>query len=1084
MTRSLSLQSPIEAGSWDDLLLYYHYQKSILRSELSPSSDPMLKFKTPEEVGMPSIPGQDYEIFEWSLGGFSDLNPLQPEPATFKEWISTYLRYNYANGSPRFSGVIRSEPRLSINLPRFFERERELTYRKILNNFAVTAYMQSVPLLPVTPAKRAFIATLTEEIMLAARSIGTTPAEVLGEESTLPSWFPREGSSTPTLDDLNERIRGQRGGFGPNDTILTITRDLLNNMRRRRDDAQPRSAAAGPIFSALLTLISMEDILRLLAGSWKYQNPSESLQWSYYKTQQSTPFTTSAASREYLSKAQTTAKRASLSSTYNFYIPDYERAVNTPGIPELYLPNGYAYYILNNSIPDPSAPDQRIPPELNSSQNFPGINPNLRVPGRIRETAHNASDTVENILNLNGEIPSEAVQTSPTNNYYKAYSENIGTTTSTSPQITENIIFPATDSSLLGTVKDKERIFPFNIGVEFWRDSLDNHSAKIIYHNLRSVGILSGISGSIPNSIPSLVNTENLTHQNGRVVKGRAPAKTSNVNFYNFPEVMNFSADEEAALVKPLVLTENCLEGATGLRSHPWLIPSADNMPSEILAHASRSARKYSEIVDISAAHNEFRPDESTRSEAIGYKLTKRELFLNEENSYVQGQVIQSIMFGNTPASVLPGFDPVSTEDQIVKYIDTQIKYGKNYAYSLFEYRLIYGTEYELFVVGQDVPRGLAGNSADEIRASFNSLSDNQIPIINYRSYVLKRPKVELVEVPIYDREFYTDASRGDSVNYPQSGPLGTSFGLSYPPAKVLDTPPPPPDITVLPLKGNSTQVKIVMTPNAGSYKGENALPIIFIPQGGTLQDDTTNPLDILRYQTEYDSPPPEEQRIEGELHKVLALNYASEGIKEVTAIRIYRSTEINTLAPSLARAYSSFDPIQNPGSVSSLTLVNTLYAPERTPDEENGELGVVSYDMLDTIEPNVFYYYTCVAVDAHNNTSPPSPIYRVRLVLDKGLLIPEVEAYQHTPAPLTTSTRRFARFIQMQASPIQSNPFTERDDEGQVTSIRSLSSEEGQTSITDNRFIVRLTSKDTGRKFDIELKFNYQDTPIVDEEE
>ena len=71
-----------------------------------------------------------------------------------------------------------------------------------------------------------------------------------------------------------------------------------------------------------------------------------------------------------------------------------------------------------------------------------------------------------------------------------------------------------------------------------------------------------------------------------------------------------------------------------------------------------------------------------------------------------------------------------------------------------------------------------------------------------------------------------------------------------------------------------------------------------------------------------------------------------------------------------------------------------------------------------------------------------------------------------------------------MQASPIQSNPFTERDDEGQVTSIRSLSSEEGQTSITDNRFIVRLTSKDTGRKFDIELKFNYQDTPIVDEEE
>ena len=164
--------------------------------------------------------------------------------------------------------------------------------------------------------------------------------------------------------------------------------------------------------------------------------------------------------------------------------------------------------------------------------------------------------------------------------------------------------------------------------------------------------------------------------------------------------------------------------------------------------------------------------------------------------------------------------------------------------------------------------------------------------------------------------------------------------------------------------------------------------------------------------------------------------------------------------------------------------MVNTLYAPSVEPDPERGEVGVVAFNLVDTIQPNQFYYYTCVAIDAHNNPSPPSLIYQVRLVFDKGLLIPEVEIYQHEPPSSTVSTRRFARFIQVQPSPIQSNPFSERNDEGQITSIRNLASERGQTSVTNNRFIVRMTSKDTGRKFDVELKFDYQDTPISDEEE
>ena len=385
----------------------------------------------------------------------------------------------------------------------------------------------------------------------------------------------------------------------------------------------------------------MEQILQLIFASPEYQNPTNNLQWSYYKTQQVTPFVNSAASREYLSENQITDKRASLSANYNFYLRGYERAIATPGVQETYIPNGYAYYILNNSIPDPETNDQRIPPSLEIAGAFPGIDPNLRVQGRIRESAHNATTIIQDTLTLDGETTGESIQAETPNSYYKEYAENLATTTSTTPQVTENIIFPATDSALLNTLKSRQNLFPFSVGIEFWRDSAENRSAEIVYQNLRSVSVLSGISGSVATPSPVLVNTENLTTQTGAVTKGVLPSKTQGLNFYNFSEVMNFSAPPESEVVKPLVLTENCLEGSTGFPSHPWFIPSQDSMLGQLTSYANTKAKTYSEIVDLSVTDNNLDPESRTVSEAIGYKLVKRQMILTEENTYQPGPVLQ-----------------------------------------------------------------------------------------------------------------------------------------------------------------------------------------------------------------------------------------------------------------------------------------------------------------------------------------------------------------------------------------------------------------------------------------------------------
>ncbi|MCS5550485.1 MAG: hypothetical protein NZ811_03100, partial [Gammaproteobacteria bacterium] len=145
------------------------------------------------------------------------------------------------------------------------------------------------------------------------------------------------------------------------------------------------------------------------------------------------------------------------------------------------------------------------------------------------------------------------------------------------------------------------------------------------------------------------------------------------------------------------------------------------------------------------------------------------------------------------------------------------------------------------------------------------------------------------------------------------------------------------------------------------------------------------------------------------------------------------------------------------------------------------GEETVVSYDIMDTLDINTYYYYTCYVEDVHGNPSPPSQIYRVRLVYEKGLYIPEIELFQYNPTSNKTPTRKFARFMQVAASEIQTFPFTERDENDVLKGIKNIASQQGNT-VLANDFVFRLTSRDTGRKFDIKVSFSEKTTPPTGE--
>ena len=69
------------------------------------------------------------------------------------------------------------------------------------------------------------------------------------------------------------------------------------------------------------------------------------------------------------------------------------------------------------------------------------------------------------------------------------------------------------------------------------------------------------------------------------------------------------------------------------------------------------------------------------------------------------------------------------------------------------------------------------------------------------------------------------------------------------------------------------------------------------------------------------------------------------------------------------------------------------------------------------------------------------------------------------------TSSKDLTRFVKIEASDIQTFPVVEGNNEGSYTNQRSVATQLGN-SIEGNSYIVRFTSKDTGRKFDLKLNF------------
>ena len=154
--------------------------------------------------------------------------------------------------------------------------------------------------------------------------------------------------------------------------------------------------------------------------------------------------------------------------------------------------------------------------------------------------------------------------------------------------------------------------------------------------------------------------------------------------------------------------------------------------------------RKYSELVRGKVAY----------TEPVFYRLEKRD---NET-----GDLLQEYFFANT------------SEVDVIKLVDSQVKYGKKYKYDLISWNVVVGTKYNYIVRNAGV-------------------------VNNYYSFnfdVESRPNILLTEVHLM----------GDSV-------------------WLMDNPPVNPDVEIIPIVGKNDQIRLHLTSPTGRFSKE---PIIF----------------------------------------------------------------------------------------------------------------------------------------------------------------------------------------------------------------------------------------------------------------
>jgi len=366
---------------------------------------------------------------------------------------------------------------------------------------------------------------------------------------------------------------------------------------------------------------------------------------------------------------------------------------------------------------------------------------------------------------------------------------------------------------------------------------------------------------------------------------------------------------------------------------------------------------------------------------------------------------------GEDPILVNEFYFPNTQLSKIIEYVDTQIKYNETYYYELLGYDIVFGSEFRFRTRDYETSAGTWTENTFSSRP------------LRYSFRVETLPSIKVVEYPIF-----SDAWHSQNVFETESA----GGGVKYPIARIVDRPPVPPNVFASPLKDNYRQVMFNFQPMVDSYVDK------YISLDKDDEEQFRQISRTQKIQENYDLK-------RGEVE------FMNEGLQEIKFVEIYRTEKMKESPISKQELYDSFrDKLHKVVSNSS------------------------GLDFLDTLEPNKTYYYTFRTIDRHDQVSNPAQIYEINLSYSSGVFIPRIKLYnpEDTLVNSRTPSKKMARFIEIKSADIQSQVYDERSEGFELIRSRKGLVEDQEDRVTTNKFLIRLTSKDSGKKISFLISF------------
>ena len=141
-------------------------------------------------------------------------------------------------------------------------------------------------------------------------------------------------------------------------------------------------------------------------------------------------------------------------------------------------------------------------------------------------------------------------------------------------------------------------------------------------------------------------------------------------------------------------------------------------------------------------------------------------------------------------------------------------------------------------------------------------------------------------------------------------------------------------------------------------------------------------------------------------------------------------------------------------------------------------QIVVTANSIIDSILPNKKYWYTFRSIDVHDHMSNPSGIFQLEMVDTGNSIFPLIEMYP-LPESLSTYAKPMKRYLKIAPSAIQETLDVATTAQDFVDSP-SLGFDAEET-MWGKKYKLRITSKSTGKKVDINFSFKQGDIDDTD---